>query len=360
MYKFTGFTDSANAALNFAVESAENMGHTYIGSEHILLGLLKENGGMAYTALSSRKITADSVEKIIRASVGTGAPTVLSPADFTPRAKHIIDSAIVQGKSMGHSYIGTEHILMGIIREGSCAANEILSQLGASSQDILSDISKALGNSTSRSNTSGGSAKGQKQSDTPTLSQFGRDLTAAAMQGKIDPVIGRSKEIERVIQILCRRTKNNPCLIGEPGVGKTAVVEGLAQRIVRGDVPEGLKDKRLFALDMGALIAGAKYRGEFEERLKAVLDEVKSGVSSEIEFALRTSATAVPVSQSPTAQIAEILYFFVAFLYPLILLAKSQPRYIISVPFCSFFAASFKAYTGKPIFAPSIFEYSAV
>ena len=275
MYKFTGFTQKANDALNAAVSAAEELGHAYIGSEHILLGLLKENGGMAYTALSARKITADAVEKIIRASVGTGAPTVLSPADFTPRAKHIIDSAIVQGKSMGHSYIGTEHILMGIIREGSCAANEILSQLGASSQDILSDISKALGNSTSRSNTSGGSAKGQKQSDTPTLSQFGRDLTAAAMQGKIDPVIGRSKEIERVIQILCRRTKNNPCLIGEPGVGKTAIAEGLALKISTGEVPDLLREKRIVSLDLTGMVAGTKYRGDFEERIKTAIDEVQ-------------------------------------------------------------------------------------
>ncbi len=275
MYKFTGFTQKANDALNAAVSAAEELGHAYIGSEHILLGLLKENGGMAYTALNARKITADAVEKIIRASVGTGAPTVLSPADFTPRAKHIIDSAIVQGKSMGHSYIGTEHILMGIIREGSCAANEILSQLGASSQDILSDISKALGNSTSRSNTSGGSAKGQKQSDTPTLSQFGRDLTAAAMQGKIDPVIGRSKEIERVIQILCRRTKNNPCLIGEPGVGKTAIAEGLALKISTGEVPDLLREKRIVSLDLTGMVAGTKYRGDFEERIKTAIDEVQ-------------------------------------------------------------------------------------
>ncbi|MBQ4338798.1 MAG: ATP-dependent Clp protease ATP-binding subunit [Clostridia bacterium] len=275
MYKFTGFTQKANDALNAAVSAAEELGHAYIGSEHILLGLLKENGGMAYTALSARKITADAVEKIIRASVGTGAPTVLSPADFTPRAKHIIDSAIVQGKSMGHSYIGTEHILMGIIREGSCAANEILSQLGASSQDILSDISKALGNSTSRSNTSGGSAKGQKQSDTPTLSQFGRDLTAAAMQGKIDPVIGRGKEIERVIQILCRRTKNNPCLIGEPGVGKTAIAEGLALKISTGEVPDLLREKRIVSLDLTGMVAGTKYRGDFEERIKTAIDEVQ-------------------------------------------------------------------------------------
>ena len=221
MYRFTGFTQKANSALNSAISSAENLGHTYVGSEHILLGLLAESGGMAHTALTARKATYNEVESIIKSGIGVGSPTVLSPNDFTPRAKNIIDTAILQGRGMGHSYIGTEHILMGIIREGTGAATEILSQMGIQPQDLLTDITNALG-----SGSSGEKSKGQggkEKSDAPTLAQYGRDLTAMANQGRIDPVIGRQTEIERVIQILSRRTKNNPCLIGEPGVGKKAI-----------------------------------------------------------------------------------------------------------------------------------------
>ena len=207
MYRFTGFTQKANEALNNAITAAEDLGHTYVGSEHLLLGLLSENGGMAYTALSARKVTYAEVESIIKSSVGIGSPTVLSPNDFTPRAKNIIDTAILQGRGMGHAYIGTEHILMGIIREGTSAATEVLSRLGVQPQDLLSDLTAALG---SNVQSSGESKKESKErSDTPTLSQFGRDLTALANQGRIDPVIGRQQEIERVIQILSRRTKNN-------------------------------------------------------------------------------------------------------------------------------------------------------
>ena len=208
MYRFTGFTQKANDALNSAISSAESLGHTYVGSEHILLGLLAESGGMAYTALSARKVTYKEVEQIIKSGIGIGSPTVLSPNDFTPRAKNIIDTAILQGRGMGHSYIGTEHILMGIIREGTGAATEILSQLGVQPQDLLNDLTQALGSSTgSKSNAKGES---KEKSDTPTISKYGRDLTVLATQGRIDPVIGRQQEIERVIQILSRRTKNNP------------------------------------------------------------------------------------------------------------------------------------------------------
>ena len=273
MYRFTGFTQKANDALNSAITSAENLGHTYVGSEHILLGLLAEKGGMAYTALSARKVTYGDVEAIIKSSIGIGSPTVLSPNDLTPRAKNIIDTAIVQGKGMGHSYIGTEHLLMGIIREGTGAATEILSRMGVQPQDLLSDLTNALGSSP---NTSSGNKKDTKEkSDTPTLSQFGRDLTVYAMQGKIDPVIGRQKEIERVIQILSRRTKNNPCLIGEPGVGKTAIAEGLALKIATGEVPEMLRSKRIVTLDLTGMVAGTKYRGDFEERIRNAIEEVK-------------------------------------------------------------------------------------
>ena len=272
MYRFTGFTQKANDALNSAVTAAENLGHTYVGSEHILLGLLAESGGMAHTALTARKVTYSEVETVIRSSIGIGSPTVLSPNDFTPRAKNIIDTAILQGRNMGHSYIGTEHILMGIIREGSGAATEILSRLGVQPQDLLNDLTNALGNS---SQPSGSKKDVKEKSDTPTLSQFGRDLTVLAMQGRIDPVIGRQNEIERVIQILSRRTKNNPCLIGEPGVGKTAIAEGLALKIATGEVPELLRSKRIITLDLTGMVAGTKYRGDFEERIRNAIEEVK-------------------------------------------------------------------------------------
>ncbi len=273
MYRFTGFTQKANDALNNAITAAENLGHTYVGSEHILLGLLKENGGMAYTALSAKKISYSEVEAIIRNSMGIGSPTVLSPNDFTPRAKNIIDTAILQGRGMGHSYIGTEHILMGIIREGTGAATEILASMGVQSQDLLRDLTNALGSNPS---PSGQHKNGTKEkSDTPVLSQFGRDLTVLATQGRIDPVIGRQKEIERVIQILSRRTKNNPCLIGEPGVGKTAIAEGLALKIATGEVPELLRNKRIITLDLTGMVAGTKYRGDFEERIRNAIEEVK-------------------------------------------------------------------------------------
>ena len=272
MYRFTGFTQKANDALNSAITAAENLGHTYVGSEHLLLGLLAESGGMAYTALSAKKVTFSEVESIIKSSMGIGSPTVLSPNDFTPRSKNIIDTAILQGRGMGHSYIGTEHILMGIIREGSGAATEILSRLGVQPQDLLNDLTNALG----KNSASGSSKKESKEkSDTPTLSQFGRDLTVLATQGRIDPVIGRQKEIERVIQILSRRTKNNPCLIGEPGVGKTAIAEGLALKIATGEVPELLRNKRIITLDLTGMVAGTKYRGDFEERIRNAIEEVK-------------------------------------------------------------------------------------
>ncbi len=272
MYRFTGFTQKANDALNSAITSAENLGHTYVGSEHILLGLLAESGGMAHTALTAKKVTFNEVESIIKSSIGIGSPTVLSPNDFTPRSKNIIDTAILQGRSMGHSYIGTEHILMGIIREGSGAATEILTRLGVQPQDLLTDLTNALGSS---GQPSASKKDSKEKSDTPTLSQFGRDLTVLAMQGRIDPVIGRQNEIERVIQILSRRTKNNPCLIGEPGVGKTAIAEGLALKIATGEVPELLRNKKIVTLDLTGMVAGTKYRGDFEERIRNAIEEVK-------------------------------------------------------------------------------------
>lgn len=273
MYKFTGFTQKANTALNAAIEYAENLGHTYIGSEHLLLGLLSSEGSVAYIALTARNITADNVETAVRNSVGIGTPTVLSPNDFTPRSKNIIETAVTIARSLGHGYVGTEHLLIAILRDNSCYAMDILDAMNVSAADIAEEITKSVNVS---QNDASPKSKDQSKgkTETPTLDQFGRDLTAIARQGKIDPVIGRQKEIERVIQILCRRTKNNPCLIGEPGVGKTAIAEGLALKIASGEVPEILKDKRIVALDLTGMVAGTKYRGDFEERIKSAIDEV--------------------------------------------------------------------------------------
>ena len=273
MYKFTGFTQKANTALNAAIEYAENLGHTYIGSEHLLLGLLSSEGSVAYTALTARNITADNVETAVRNSVGIGTPTVLSPNDFTPRSKNIIETAVTIARNLGHGYVGTEHLLIAILRDSSCYAMDILDAMNVSAADIAEEITKSV--NVSQNDASPKSKTQSKgKTETPTLDQFGRDLTAIARQGKIDPVIGRQKEIERVIQILCRRTKNNPCLIGEPGVGKTAIAEGLALKIASGEVPEILKDKRIVALDLTGMVAGTKYRGDFEERIKSAIDEV--------------------------------------------------------------------------------------
>lgn len=274
MYKFTGFTQKANSALNSAIEFAENLGHTYIGSEHLLLGLIASEGGVAHTALTSRGVTFEKVEKAIRTEIGIGTPTVLSPNDFTPRSKNIIEIAVSQARSSGQSYVGTEHILLAVIKDSSCYAMSILQELGVSVSDISSDLSSF--SSSSQSSSSKGERKSKSDAKTPTLEQFGRDLTDIAKQGKIDPVIGRQKEIDRVIQILSRRTKNNPCLIGEPGVGKTAIAEGLALKISSGEVPELLKDKRIIALDLTGMVAGTKYRGDFEERIKAAIEEVSN------------------------------------------------------------------------------------
>ena len=274
MYKFTGFTEKANAALNTAIEQAEQFGHTYIGTEHLLLGLLHENGGVAASALLNAKADADSVTEYIRATVGIGTPTVLTPNDFTPRCKHIItDVAITKARSMGHSYVGTEHLLSALLQETDSAAVTILRETGVSVQDVSAALQKTLG-STGSYKSSADTKKAKAHANTPTLGQFGRDLTEAAGKGLIDPVIGREKEIERVIQILSRRTKNNPCLIGEPGVGKTAIAEGLALKIAAGEVPETLRDKRIVAIDLTGMVAGTKYRGDFEERIKSAIDEV--------------------------------------------------------------------------------------
>lgn len=274
MFKFTGFTEKANKSLNKAVEAAQDLGHTYIGSEHLLLGLLSDTSTVAGTVLAARKLTYDQVENYIKQTVGVGVPTELVPDDFTPRSKNIIETAVSFARSMGQSLVGTEHVLLAIARESTCCAAQILMQAGISLQDLVNDISKNMMNGGATGQNSGAGNPASDSDD--VLSQFGRDLTQLARDGKIDPVIGRQKEIERVIQILSRRTKNNPCLIGEPGVGKTAIAEGLALKIVSGEVPEMLKNKRIISLDLTGMVAGTKYRGDFEERIKKVIDEVKA------------------------------------------------------------------------------------
>ena len=273
MFKFTGFTEKANKSLNAAVKAAEDLGHTYIGSEHILLGLLSDTSTVAGAVLAAHNITYADIEEELKRSIGVGVPTELQPDDFTPRSKNILETSVAFARQMGQQLVGTEHVLLAIAREGSCSATLLLSRAGVSMQDIVNDVSKALMGGTANAGTD--NKDGGKENES-MLSQFGRDLTKLAKDGKIDPVIGRQKEIERVIQILSRRTKNNPCLIGEPGVGKTAIAEGPALKIVSGEVPELLKDKKIYSLDLTGMVAGTKYRGDFEERIKKVIDEVKN------------------------------------------------------------------------------------
>ena len=277
MYRFKGFTEKANAALNLAIESAQQMGHTYIGTEHILLGLLREGTGVAASVLNARGVLPAAYQEKIMESETAGQVTHLSPQDFTPRTKKAMELAIAEAGSMHQGYVGTEHILLAILRDDTSVAVRLLSMLGARADELAEDVLKSIGTPPAQpagAGTQGRAAAGGKAGKTPVLDQFGRDLTEMAKSGKLDPVIGRADEIQRVIQILSRRTKNNPCLIGEPGVGKTAVAEGLAQRIVAQEVPETLKDKRVVTLDLTGMVAGTKYRGDFEERIKNALEEV--------------------------------------------------------------------------------------
>lgn len=273
MYNFTGFTEKANMALNKAVEVAEDLGHTYIGSEHILLGLLDSTDSVAGKILTAKGITYKKIFELLRSQVGAGMPTELQPTDFTPRSKHIIEGAIVMSTSMKQSLAGTEHLLISICREGNGYACELLNLAGVSPQSILKELANSVSGNKNNNNKYG---KENMKNDKSVLAKFSRDLTALAKENKIDPVIGRENEIQRVIQILSRRTKNNPCLIGEPGVGKTAIAEGLALRISKGQVPELLADKRIVSLDLTGMVAGTKYRGDFEERIKNIIDEVKN------------------------------------------------------------------------------------
>ncbi len=276
------FTQRAENAIRLAQEAAQELGHGYVGSEHILMGLIRETDGIAAKALVRAGIDGDALRSAIVEAIGegqSGAPV----QGFTPRGKRIIELAIAEAVHHGHAYVGTEHILMGLLRESDCVAVQLLVSLGANPQQLYSSLEQMTGSSggeapqgNAEQPRGGRAQRGDPSSAaTKTLNKFGRDLTDMAREGKLDPIIGRDEETARVIRILSRRTKNNPVLIGEPGVGKTAVAEGLAERIAAGDVPETLKNKRLFSLDLGGMLAGTKYRGEFEERIKGAIDEVK-------------------------------------------------------------------------------------
>ncbi len=272
MYRFNSFTTKANEVLNLAIKSAETYGHNYIGTEHILVGLLSTDSTVP--ALTNNGVTYEGVDRLIREEIGVGNPTSLTPDDFTPRAKRIIEISFQIARTMRNSYVSVEHILAALLKEEDSYAVKFINELGTDSQRILDDLITDLSSNSYDSNQQSGSKKKGK-SKTPTLDEFGKNLTELAKQGKIDPVIGREKEIKRVIQILSRRNKNNPCLIGEPGVGKTAIAEGLALKIVNGEVPEMLANKTIYSLDLTSMVAGTKYRGDFEERIKKAMDEVK-------------------------------------------------------------------------------------
>ncbi|MGR6902480.1 ATP-dependent Clp protease ATP-binding subunit, partial [Glutamicibacter sp. BSL13] len=278
---FERFTDRARRVVVLAQEEARMLNHNYIGTEHLLLGLIHEGDGVAAKALESLNISLGAVREQVQEIIGKGQQAPSGHIPFTPRAKKVLELSLREALQLGHNYIGTEHILLGLIREGEGVAAQVLVKLGADLGRVRQQVIQLLsgyqgGKDTAAAGVSSGGQSEGAPAGSAVLDQFGRNLTAAAREGKLDPVIGREHEMERVMQVLSRRTKNNPVLIGEPGVGKTAVVEGLAQAIVRGDVPETIKDKQLYTLDLGSLVAGSRYRGDFEERLKKVLKEIRT------------------------------------------------------------------------------------
>jgi ATP-dependent Clp protease ATP-binding subunit ClpC len=272
MDRFDKFTDRARKVLTLAQDEAQRFNHNYIGTEHLLLGLVREGEGVAARVLENMNVELAKVRTAVEFIIGRGDRPVVGEVGLTPRAKRVIELAIDEARRLGHNYIGTEHLLLGLVREGEGIAAGVLESLGVNLDKVRHEVIRVL----SQSSSAGPAQETKRASKTPTVDQLGINLTEAARVGKLDPVIGREKEIERVIQILSRRTKNNPALIGEPGVGKTAIAEGLAHRIVAGDVPETLLNKRVLTLDIGSLVAGTKYRGEFEERLKKIIEELRN------------------------------------------------------------------------------------
>ncbi len=270
MYRFT---NRAERAIELAGEIAAELGHNYIGTEHLLAGLIREGNGLAYRVLSEQGISEEKVINLIEDLIGSGEPLEEVPKGFTPRTKRVIEISFIEAKRLNNNFIGTEHLLLAIMKEGDSVASRIITELGVDIQKLFSDLLKTL--SEENNGNTNTTKKSFSNNQTPTLNQYGKDLTEEAANGKLDPIIGRENEIERIIQILSRRTKNNPCLIGEPGVGKTAVAEGLAEKVIDGEVPENLKNKRIVSLDISSMVAGAKYRGDFEERLKKCLQEIK-------------------------------------------------------------------------------------
>ena len=277
---FERFTDRARRVIVLAQEEARSLQHNYIGTEHLLLGLIREGDGVAAKTLASKGVDLDSARKQVEEMIGKGHATPNGHIPFTPHAKQVLELSLREALQLGHSYIGTEHILLGLIQEGEGVGTQVLVKMGVDLDDLRSSVIDAIrgngepGQEEGELANSGHVADKQNKSGSAILNQFGRNMTQQAIDGKLDPVIGRSKEIERVMVVLSRRTKNNPVLVGEPGVGKTAVVEGLAQKIAVGDVPETLRGKQLYSLDMGSMVAGSRYRGDFEERFKKVLKEV--------------------------------------------------------------------------------------
>ncbi len=269
------FTERAKKVLVYAQDEATRFNHTYIGTEHLLLGLLREGDGIAAKALGNLGVELNKVRSAVEFIIGRGEKVVVSDINLTPRAKRVIELAVEEARRLGHNYIGTEHLLLGLVREGEGIAAGVLESLGVNLEKVRAQVVRVVSQGAMEPKRRGQPSR-RKTSPTPVLDSLGIDLTAAARRGELDPVIGRSNEMDRVIHILLRRTKNNPALVGDPGVGKTAIVEGLAQKIVAGDIPESLRDRRLLTLDIGLLVAGTKYRGEFEERLKKVVEEIRS------------------------------------------------------------------------------------
>ncbi len=275
MFNFKGFTQKANEALNLAIGTAGRLGHTYVGSEHILIGLLREETSIAYTILNGFGIFPEKIENILTETVGRGAESQLSPHDFTPKSKRILEMAVGEASLLGHNYIGCEHILMAMIKENESYAVHFLKESGVDTGEVYERCMERVCSNFPFSDDAPPSKNEQNKKNSALVAKYGKDLTALARRGTLDPVIGRAPEIERTIQILSRRTKNNPCLIGDAGVGKTAIAEGLAQRIVAGQVPDDLKNKRLVTIDIPSMVAGTKYRGDFEDRVKNCIEEVK-------------------------------------------------------------------------------------